>query len=292
MRKKSFVIGLGVLLLLFTLSLPGLTANLIVPEDYSSIQAAVDLAESGDKILLSAGMHTEDVVISDKENLTLASRDLREFTIIKGQVTIENSVNITLRNITITGPGYGVAVRGATVGLTFDEMAVIKNHLDGFNFSGGETRYYHLKISNCRIASNAGDGITLGSMGNDINIRKNRILDNGTFTPGTEAAGAAGGTEPKGGQSVGIRLKLQSPQAGGAGAVGPEILRKYIIQDNIEINTKGEASQQIESDAEEGDQGTPAGGAGAAGETEVLRVIIEDNILRGNTFAALHTTQG
>lgn len=292
MNKKSVVTLTLVLIFLSAVSFAGMAKTLAAPDDYSSIQAAIDLAEKGDIILLSAGNYEEDLTISNKENLTIASRDLREFTVIRGQITISDSVNITLRNFTVTGPGYGVAVRGSTVGLTFDELGVLQNHLDGFNFSGDGTKYYHVKISNSRIASNGGDGITLRAFGNDINIRKNRIVDNGTYTP-AGAAGGAGEAQPKGAQAVGIRVKLaqtQSEEAAGAGGmVSPEILKKYIIQDNIQINVKGErADQQIRDETEEG-EGQPAGAAGAAGSPQVLHVIIEDNILRGNAFAATHT---
>lgn len=296
MNKKRAITLTLVILFLSTISLAGMAKVLAVPEDYSNIQAAIDIAEKGDTVLLSAGNYEEDITIKDKENLTIASRDLQEFTVIKGQITISDCVNITLRNFTVTGPGYGIAVRGATVGLTFDELGVLQNTLDGFNFTGKDTRYYHVKISNSRIASNGGDGITLRAFGNDINIRKNRIVDNGTFTP-AGGGGAAGDVEPKGAGAVGIRVKLTWTQseeaAGGAGMVRPEVLKKYIIQDNIQINVKGEGAEREVSDETTEQEGEPAGGAGeageAAGEQVVLRVIIEDNILRGNAFAATHT---
>jgi serine protease len=46
-------------------------AHLNVPADYSTIQAAVDAAENGDRIQIAPGVYTGQVLISDKR-LTLA----------------------------------------------------------------------------------------------------------------------------------------------------------------------------------------------------------------------------
>src|SRR5207244_8104854 len=46
-------------------------AELHVPADYPTIQAAVDAAENGDRIQIAAGVYTGQVLISDKR-LTLA----------------------------------------------------------------------------------------------------------------------------------------------------------------------------------------------------------------------------
>src|SRR6266849_526796 len=51
-------------------SLPIVAADINVPADYATIQAAVDAAASGDTIQIAAGVYTEQIVIVRK-NLTL-----------------------------------------------------------------------------------------------------------------------------------------------------------------------------------------------------------------------------
>ncbi|MFB6214870.1 MAG: right-handed parallel beta-helix repeat-containing protein [Candidatus Bipolaricaulia bacterium] len=239
MSKKVLGVWGLIVVFLITLSVVGFGKNLLVPEDFSSIQAAVDAAKSGDSILLSSGNYAENVVISGKKNLTITSRDLREFTVVEGQFKIKGSTNITLSNFTVTGPGYGIAVRGESIGLTFDELAILQNALGGINFSGKGTKYYHVNITNCKISSNGGDGITLQGQGNNIIIQGNSITGNGTYTPPAQMAGGAGGVQPKGAKAVGVRVGLNKKDvAGGAGEFGAatDVLQILINNNTISGN--------------------------------------------------------
>ena len=56
--------------------------DIIVPEDYLTIQEAVDNAETGNRILVKSGLYYENIVIS-VQNLTLHGEG-REFTIVNG----------------------------------------------------------------------------------------------------------------------------------------------------------------------------------------------------------------
>ncbi|MCF7890714.1 right-handed parallel beta-helix repeat-containing protein [Candidatus Bipolaricaulota bacterium] len=229
MSKKVLGVWGLIALFLITLSVVGFGENLLVPEDFSSIQAAVDAAQEGDVVILSSGSYEEDVVISGKKDISIQSQDLREFTTVKGQITVEGSTNIALSGFTVTGPGHGVAVRGETVGLTFEDLAVLQNTGDGLNFSGENTEYNHVDIINSKISSNGGDGINLQGQGNNITIRNNEITANGTYTP----AGAAGGVETKGAQAVGVRVGLSEEEAAGeAGGVAGGVLN-ILIEENI-----------------------------------------------------------
>lgn len=68
-RIRSLVAGVVI-----TLGpLPGaLAADLFVPSEYATIQAAVDAAAPGDRIRIAAGDYYEQILIMDKTNLTLA----------------------------------------------------------------------------------------------------------------------------------------------------------------------------------------------------------------------------
>lgn len=51
-----------------------------VPEDYPTIQKAIDHAKNGDTVLVSAGTYIEDIVISDK-SISLIGEDAGNTTI-------------------------------------------------------------------------------------------------------------------------------------------------------------------------------------------------------------------
>lgn len=87
---------------------------------YTSIQAAINDAQSGDLVLVHPGRYIENIDLSDKQNITLASLEYTtgdttyvRTTIIDGSsnanstvLFFENAVSITLRGFSITG-GHG-----------------------------------------------------------------------------------------------------------------------------------------------------------------------------------------
>jgi hypothetical protein len=87
-------------------------ATLAVPEDYATIQEAVDAAEPGDLVLISPGVYEEAVTVTTN-NLTIRGLDRNEV-ILDGEFTRENGIkvleadgvaveNLTARNYTANG---------------------------------------------------------------------------------------------------------------------------------------------------------------------------------------------
>jgi len=88
-----------------------------VPDDYSSIQLAVDNANSGDVILVREGVYVENIVIKRKSDLVI--KPVGGDTVIvrakdEGQsvFSIQFSRNITILRLAITG---GKAYRSAAI---------------------------------------------------------------------------------------------------------------------------------------------------------------------------------
>jgi hypothetical protein len=81
-------------------------ADLVVPDQYATIQDAVNAAVDGDTVLVKPGTYAEAVTISFK-TITLASTDGAAATIIDGQNAF--------RPLYITGPNYRPMVKGFTI---------------------------------------------------------------------------------------------------------------------------------------------------------------------------------
>ncbi len=140
-------------LLALLLIIPGETRR--VPEDYATIQAALDVAVSGDVVSVGPGTYNESVrFISD--GVTLRSRVPHEATIDgggSGHVVVCNPYTATVEGFVITGSG------------------------DGF-FAGVFTSQATQVIRDNIIAGNRGGGISASS-GSFATIVRNIITDNG-----------------------------------------------------------------------------------------------------------------
>jgi hypothetical protein len=93
------------LLFLFFVIPLGTAATIYVPNDYTTIQAAINNASGGDRILVSAGTYDEDLIISGK-NLVLESAGYRTATISgTGSAEFPKPV-IKIQSCTVTVDGF------------------------------------------------------------------------------------------------------------------------------------------------------------------------------------------
>jgi parallel beta-helix repeat protein len=121
------------------------------PENFTSIQVAVNAANPGDTVYVYSGRYTENVVVNKTINLTGEDRDV---TIIDGS-GISDVVGVDADWVNVSG------------------FTVINGHTDGINLH---------TVQNCRIfnntaSSNENRGIWLSSSSNN-NITGNNALNN------------------------------------------------------------------------------------------------------------------
>jgi hypothetical protein len=90
-----------------------------VPEDFATIQAAVDAADPGDLILIGAGTYPEEVVV-ETDDLTIRGLDRNE-TILDGGFSLQN----------------GIRVAGAK-GVAIENMTARNYAKNGFFWTGSE----------------------------------------------------------------------------------------------------------------------------------------------------------
>jgi nitrous oxidase accessory protein len=141
--KESIVSILTCVLLFTTLimlfyAVPVSAGTLRVPEDYSTIQAAIDASKRGDVIQVSAGIYYEHVVINEEIKLMGANK---ETTIIDGN-HVGNVVHVQVSAVTVTGftvrnGNNGIRVMG-TIGSVNVTGNIIRNNRYGISLIGDD----------------------------------------------------------------------------------------------------------------------------------------------------------
>ena len=124
-----------------------------VPEDYPTVQGAIDAARPRDTVRIAPGIYAEDLVIT--QDLELEGSDGVE---IRGnvRVTAPTPRVLTLRRLRVlAGRGDGLSVQGP-VQLTLEEVAIIGAKGHGLSLQG-EVR--GLVLQDVQILSNEGCGV-------------------------------------------------------------------------------------------------------------------------------------
>jgi len=161
-----------------------------VPDEFSSIQNAVNNSERGDIIRVATGTYTENVVLQDYRiivggyNSDFTVRDPQLYpTIIDGGglgdvVTCSSRDNIIIDGFEIRNSG-GAGTAG--IELVSTEATVkncnIHSCARGINVDGGADG--NLIIESCEVHDNTGTGIYVWASHPTIEVRWNAIYDNG-----------------------------------------------------------------------------------------------------------------
>ena len=131
-----------------------------VPNDFSTIQEAIDSAQSSDEIMISSGFYSENLLINDKNNISLIGIDA---------------------NVVLTGANMGgTAIKAVGNYLTIKNL-VFANYTSGLSFLGNSN-----KLSFCTIIDIKRVGIALNGKDNSLNnLRIERIGRNGVEFAGS-----------------------------------------------------------------------------------------------------------
>ena len=155
----KFLSTIKLVSILFVLSVSNLyAADLLVPSQYSTIQSAIDAANTNDRVIVSPGTYIENINFNLK-NIELISQDGAEATFISGAVDNDSTVELgplgLISGFTISSrhTGLGSAIR------TIDVGAIIENNI---------------------IENSLGNGIISAFSSSPI-IRNNIIRNNGSF---------------------------------------------------------------------------------------------------------------
>jgi hypothetical protein len=172
---------------------------------YTSIQAAIDAANSGDKILIAAG--TFDGSLTIGKSVTLIGAGANQTTITQSGsdsvITIGSGVSVTIKGVTVSGGS-----------------AVVSN-LDCIGSGGGINNSGDLTLRNSRVSDNSaagfGGGIANNSTGN-LNLYGTLVNGNDVFCAGVN--GAVGGGIANAGAATLYASTVSRNGAGGFGSAG------------------------------------------------------------------------
>ncbi|ASJ10001.1 hypothetical protein A3L12_01145 [Thermococcus sp. P6] len=148
-----------------------------VPDDYTTIQEAINNARPGDTIIVRDGTYNENVIVN--KSITLKSENGPANCIINGtgsgSVVTITADNVTIQGFTITGSGSGWGNGGVWVESSGNTISsnVITNNGNGIYLDSSSNN----NITSNNITSNSGNGVYLDSSSHN-NITFNNITSN------------------------------------------------------------------------------------------------------------------
>ena len=216
---------------------PGaLAAELAVPQQYETIQAAINAASDGDRVLVSAGIYHEQVNLSGK-GIQLIAIAGSEFTAIDGDdvrtviVGSNEPATCVVRGFTIQhgrdygyNNGGGVKIRGSSA--TFSECRFVANRaVEPAWWGGGAwlSEYGNPRIDHCTFVGNYGGGNVAGVyhyLGGGITVSDCVFQDNTSASGQCIHIQTEGGTIAASIQRCTFRRFESNYQGGGCYPVG------------------------------------------------------------------------
>ncbi|MCK4734171.1 MAG: right-handed parallel beta-helix repeat-containing protein, partial [Methanophagales archaeon] len=151
-----------------------------VPEDYPTIEAAVDAARAGNTIIVGDGIYTENVKVNKSLTIKSTSGNPAD-TIVLAADPDADVFSVTADYVTISGFTVGGAVEHTDAGIYLDNASY--SYISDNTISNNSFGIYLRDSSNNSIVSNTVssnnyDGICLYYHNNDNNIRNNTVLNN------------------------------------------------------------------------------------------------------------------
>ena len=135
---------------------PGEARTLIVPDQYPTIQQAVNASAQGDTVLVRPGTYFGTVVL-DERGLTLTSEQGAEATVLDGQqsgpVLAFSYAGVTIEGFTIRNAGDN-GIRGINSTVTVRDCAIIDNQGAGNDGGGVMFRACIITFVNNRVIGN------------------------------------------------------------------------------------------------------------------------------------------
>jgi parallel beta-helix repeat protein len=175
MRTKK-AIAIGILLTLFFL-VSSCTATIHVPDNYETIQAAVEAASHGDTIIVRDGMYIENIEVN--KSLTIRSENGSDSTFVWAKYPGYDVFSVTADHVAISGFTAEGAIGAAGISLFYADYCNISDNHCTYNYDGiSIANSNENSIANNICTSNLLAGISIQSSAN------NKLSGNGMYDSG------------------------------------------------------------------------------------------------------------
>lgn len=174
-KAKLLIWVLAMLASVAMIAWPMAAKEIKVPQDFPTIQAAIDAAEEGDTITVAPGLYQENIVIV--KHLTLQGAGADQVTIAAADpsrptLVVRLAQGVIVQGFTITGGYGGVRIESRA------QAALTANRIAGNRWDGVEVRGpAQATLENNEISGNGDDGIDVWDYG-QATITKNKIFGN------------------------------------------------------------------------------------------------------------------
>ena len=155
------------------------SATIYVPDDYLTIQEAVDAASAGDAIIVRDGIYIENIKVNKR--LTIQSENGADKTTIKAANPKDHVFKVTTDYVNIRGFTVKSAAEACGINLGNASYCNISNNIASNNVDGISLWISRNNIiTGNNVSNNNGDGIYLSDSGNNI-LTNNTVKSNNFF---------------------------------------------------------------------------------------------------------------
>ena len=205
-----FIVSL-VLLSLLALLVPGsgaaAAATIYVPDNYSTIQSAVNAATSGDTIIVRNGIYTENVYVD--KSLTIQSDNGADYTTVRGANPQNHVFYIAANNVNISGFTVEGATGSGTCGMSCDYpgcySGIYLDSVTGCSISSNRilNNYFGIYLSNSQGSDITDNDFLFNSRGINVHSSsRNTIANNRIYYSGWVIYRSGGGTSSINGSGI------------------------------------------------------------------------------------------
>lgn len=170
-KKPGCLILVSIAILVATI-IPVNASTLYVPNNYPTIQQAIDNANAGDKIIVNAGTYNENVVINKQLTLTGQGNPVIDAK-NSGSVVLISADGVTLEGFTIKNSGYNFGDAGVRM---TSSNNVVKN-CDISNSNSGIYLHYSSRDNSITGNDITGNYVAIYLFASSNNVIKNNDLN-------------------------------------------------------------------------------------------------------------------